>query len=122
VTNIFYQPGATVGVNVANDGSTIAFVQHTKENINLPEQDLVKAAQEIELLLTQLKNYPTITEPQQQTFIQKFLELIESTPDLIKVLLAGGIEGLKVLFAPVGIPVEMARRLIEVMQQRNNQL
>jgi HEAT repeat protein len=118
----FDQRGATIGVNVANEGSTIKFIQQAKQNIHFPEQNLADAVQKIEALLTQLaQTCPTTTESQQQTFTQKFLKLIESAPNLVKVLLAGGIEGLKILCPPAGIPIEMARSLYEVVQQRNNQ-
>ncbi|MBW4647718.1 MAG: HEAT repeat domain-containing protein [Kastovskya adunca ATA6-11-RM4] len=124
VTNNFNfdQRGASIGVNVANEGSNIKFIQHAKQSINISEQDLAEAAQKIQALLNQLaQTYPPTTETQQQNFIQKFLEQLESTPNLIKVLLAGGIEGLKILCPPAGIPVEMARRLYEVVQERHSQ-
>jgi HEAT repeat protein len=124
VTNNFSfdQRGANIGVNVANEGNIVNFVQHTHQNINLSEQDLAEAASKIEDLLTQLgQNYPITTEAQQQTFIQKFLERIESTPDLIKVFLAGGIEGLKILCPSAGIPIEMLRCLYEVVRKRHSQ-
>jgi HEAT repeat protein len=118
----FDQRGASIGVNVANEGSNIKFIQHARQSINISEQDLAEAAQKIQALLNQLaQTYPPTTEPQKQTFIQKFLEQLESTPDLIKVLLAGGIEGLKILCPPAGVPVEMARRLYEVVQERHTQ-
>jgi len=118
----FDQRGATIGVNVASEGSNIKFIQHAKQNINISEQDLAEAAQKIQALLNQLaQTYPPTSEPQQQTLIQKFLEWLESTPNLIKVILAGGIEGLKVLCPPAGIPVEMARRLYEVVHKRYGQ-
>jgi len=120
--NNFDQRGATIGVNVASEGSNIKFIQHAKQSINISEQDLAEAAQKIQDLLNQLaQTYPPISEPQQQTFIQKFLEQLESTPKLIKVILAGGIEGLKVLCPPAGIPVEMARCLYEVVQKHYGQ-
>jgi HEAT repeat protein len=118
----FDQRGASIGVNVANEGSNIKFIQHARQSINISEQDLAEAAQKIQALLNQLaQTYPPTSKPQQQTFIQKFLEGIESTPELIKVLLAGGIEGLKILCPPAGIPVEMVRRLYEAVQERHNQ-
>lgn len=117
----FDQRGSTIGVNVANEGSNIKFIQHAKQSINISEQDLAEAAQKIQSLLNQLaQTYPPTNEPQQQTLIQKFIERIESTPELIKVVLAGGIEGLKILCPPAGIPVEMARRLYEVVQERHS--
>jgi HEAT repeat protein len=115
----FTQYNPTIGVNNAAEGSNIKFKQNVK---NVTEQDLAEAAQKIQALLNQLaQTYPPTTEPQKQTFIQKFLERLESTPDLIKVLLAGGIEGLKILCPPAGIPVEMARNLYEVVQKRHTQ-
>lgn len=122
VTNFnFDQRGATIGVNVANEGSNIKFIQHARQNINISEQDLAESAQKIQALLNQLAQaYPITTEQQQQTFIQKFLEQVESTPDLIQVFLAGGIEGLKILCPLVGIPIEVLRRLYEVVKERHN--
>ncbi|AMA10258.1 hypothetical protein AWQ23_13525 [Picosynechococcus sp. PCC 73109] len=122
VTNFnFDQRGATIGVNVANKDSNIKFIQHARQNINISEQDLAESAKKIKALLNQLaQDYPITTEQQQQTFIQKFLEQVESTPDLIQVFLAGGIEGLKILCPPVGIPIEVLRRLYEVVKERNN--
>jgi HEAT repeat protein len=127
VTNVtnnfnFDQRGAAIGVNVANKGSNVRFIQHAKQNINISEQDLTEAAQKIQSLLNQLaQTYPTTTETQQQTFVQKFLERIESTPDLIKIILTGGIEGLKTLCPPAGIPIEVIRSLYEVIQKRYSQ-
>jgi hypothetical protein len=115
----FDQRGATIGVNIASEGSNIKFIQHARQNINIAEQDLAEAAQKIQALLEQLaQSYPITNEQQQQTFIQKFLERMESTPDLIKVLLAGGIEGLKILCPPAGIPIELSRSLYKVVQEK----
>ena len=119
----FDQRGANIGVNVASEGSTIQFIQQAKQNINCSEQKLAEAAKDIEDLLTQLnQTYPITNESQQQAFIQKFLEQLNSTPKLIKILLAGGVEGLKILCPLAGIPIEMASRLYEVVQQKNNYL
>jgi predicted NACHT family NTPase len=123
VTYNFDQRGATIGVNVASEGSNIRFIQHAQQSISIPEQDLAEAAQKIQALLEQLaQSYPITDEQQEQTFIQKFLERIESTPDLIKVFLAGGIEGLKILWSPAGIPIEVLRRLYQVVRDRHNHL
>ncbi|MEQ8540081.1 MAG: hypothetical protein RIB93_21840 [Coleofasciculus sp. D1-CHI-01] len=116
----FDQRGATIGVNVASENSNIKFIQHAKQNINISEQDLAEAAQKIEALLNQLaQTYPPTSEPQQQIFIQKLLARLESTPNLIKVILAGGIEGLKILYPPAGIPVEISRRILELIVADN---
>lgn len=115
----FNQSNATVGVNYAAENSNIKFQQNVK---NISEQDLGEAAKKIQSLLNQLaQTYPPTTEPQQQTFIQKFIEQLESTPDLIKVILAGGIEGVKILCPTAGIPIEMSRRLYEAVQKHYSQ-
>ncbi|EGK85589.1 hypothetical protein D0A34_21340 [Microcoleus vaginatus PCC 9802] len=117
------QQGATIGVGVATEGSNVRFVQHAKQNVNIPEQDLVEATQKIQDLLSQLSlSYPISNTNEQETFIQKFFELLESTPDLVKVLFAGGIEGLKILCPPAGIPIEMTRRLYDSLQERYAQI
>jgi len=111
----FYQPNSTIGNSYAAEGSNITIQQSVQ---NVTEQDRTK----LQALLIQLaQTYPVTTEPQKQTFIQKFLERIESTPDLVKVLLAGGIEGLKILHPAVGIPIEMLRRLYQAVEERHNQ-
>jgi len=111
----FNQPNSTIGINYAAEGSNVKFQQNVK---NVTEQDRA----ELQALLIQLaQTYPITTEPQKQTFIQKFLERIESTPGLVKVLLAGSIEGLKILCPPAGIPIEMSRRLYQAVQERHSQ-
>jgi DNA polymerase III delta prime subunit len=115
-----YQQYSTIGVGVATEGSKTSFIQHVKQTINLPENDLVDAAQKIQDLLIQIaKTHPTTDNANQQTFIRKFIESLEATPELVKVLLAGGIEGIKVLCPPAGIPVEVARRLYESLKQQH---
>ncbi|MBE9113087.1 hypothetical protein IQ273_27260 [Nodosilinea sp. LEGE 07298] len=118
-----HQEGATIGVGVASEGSKINFVQHAKQNVNIPEQDLADATRKIQELLGQLsQTYPITSSAQQKTFIQNFVQLFETAPDLAKVLLAGGIEGLKLLCPPAGIPIEMTRRLYESLHERYTQL
>lgn len=117
----FDQRGANIGVNIASENSNIEFIQHARQSINISEQDLAESAQKIQILLNQLtQSYPTTTEQQQQKFIQKFLEQIESTPALIQVFLAGGVEGLKILCPPAGIPIEVLRRLYEIGKEHYN--
>jgi hypothetical protein len=111
----FNQPNPTIGVNYAADGSNVKFQQNVQ---NVTEQNRT----ELQTLLIQLaQTYPVNTEPQKQTFIQKFLERIESTPDLVKVLLVGGIEWVKIIDPAVGIPIEMLRRLYQAVEERYNQ-
>ena len=99
------------------ENSNIKFQQ----NINITEQDLAIAAQKIQAILNQLaQTCPTTTEIQKQDFIHKSLERIESTPDLIKVIVAGGIEWFKSLFPPAGILIEMSRSIYEAVKKRHN--
>lgn len=111
----FNQPNSTIGNNYAAEGSNIKIQQNIQ---NVTEQDHT----ELQALLIQLaQTYPITTEHEKHTFIQKFVERIESTPASIKVLLAGGIEGLKILHPAVGIPIEMLRRLYQAVEERHNQ-
>jgi len=111
----FIQPNSTIGNNLAAEGSNVKIKLNVQ---NVTEQNRT----ELQALLIQLaQTYPVNTEPQKQTFIQKFLERIESTPGSVKVLLAGGIEGLKILHPAVGIPIEMLRRLYQAVEERHNQ-
>jgi HEAT repeat protein len=111
----FYQPNSTIGNSYAAEGSNINIQQNVQ---NVTEQNRT----ELQTLLIQLaQTYPVNTEPQKQTFIQKFLERIESTPDLVKVLLVGGIEWVKIIDPAVGIPIEMLRRLYQAVEERYNQ-
>jgi len=94
-------------------------VHTAKQTINISERDLAEAVKKIQALLNQLsQSYPTTTEAQQTTFIQNFLNQIDSMPALIKVLLSGGVEGIKILLTPAGIPIEMSRSLFEALRQR----
>jgi len=112
---VFYQPNSTIGNSYAAEGSNINIQQNVQ---NVTEQYRT----ELQTLLIQLaQTYPVTTEPQKQTFIQKFLERIESTPDLVKVLLVGGIEWVKTIDPAVGIPIEMLRRLYQAVEERHNQ-
>ncbi|MCY7385769.1 MAG: HEAT repeat domain-containing protein [Microcoleus sp. CAN_BIN18] len=111
----FNQPNSNIGNNYAAEGSNIKIQQNVQ---NVTEQDRT----ELQALLIQLaQTYPITNEPEKQTFIQKFLERIESTPASVKVILAGGIEWVKIIDPAVGIPIEMLRRLFQAVQERHNQ-
>ncbi len=83
------------------------------------KQNLAEAAKEIQQLLDQLsQTYPTTTEREKQAVVNQAIEqAIKRNPTfkarLRNALKEGGIEALKVLFAPIGIPIEMARGWIE---------
>ncbi|NEN96392.1 MAG: hypothetical protein F6K50_12870 [Moorea sp. SIO3I7] len=92
-------------------------------NINnyAPEQkqNLADAAAEIQELLQQLEqSYPNATEIEKQSALAVTLQqAIKQNPTfkarLRNALKEGGLEALKVLFAPIGIPIEMVRGWIE---------
>ncbi|EDX71450.1 Pentapeptide repeat protein [Coleofasciculus chthonoplastes PCC 7420] len=82
-------------------------------------QNLADAAAEIQQLLQQLEQtYPNATEIEKQSALAVTLQQeIKQNPTfrtrLRNALKEGGIEALKVLFAPIGIPIEMVRGWIE---------
>ena len=83
------------------------------------KQNLADAAAEIQQLLQQLEqNYPNATEIEKQSALAITLQQeIKQNPTLkarlINALKEGGIEALKVLFGPIGIPIEMVKGWIE---------
>ncbi|NES20762.1 MAG: hypothetical protein F6K41_17975, partial [Symploca sp. SIO3E6] len=83
------------------------------------KQNLADAAAEIQQLLQQLEqSYPNATQIERQSAIAVTLQQeIKQNPTLRarlkNALKEGGIEALKVLFAPIGIPIEMVRGWIE---------
>ncbi|NEO56372.1 MAG: hypothetical protein F6K54_26780 [Okeania sp. SIO3B5] len=83
------------------------------------KQNLADAAAEIQELLQQLEqNYPNATEIEKQSALAVTLQQeIQQNPTLkarlINALKEGGIEALKVLFGPIGIPIEMVKGWIE---------
>jgi len=82
-------------------------------------QTLAEAAAEIQTLLKQLdQTYPNATDTERQSALAITLQQeIKKNPTfrtrLQNALKEGGIEALKVLFTPIGIPIEMVRGWIE---------
>ncbi|MEA5532626.1 HEAT repeat domain-containing protein [Crocosphaera sp. XPORK-15E] len=84
------------------------------------QQNLTEAAQEIQKLLTQLsQTYPTNTEAEKQIFITQVNEEIKTNSNLRSILISGGIELIKILCPPLGIPIEMGRKWLETAQESN---
>ncbi|MGQ4648369.1 hypothetical protein [Lyngbya aestuarii] len=83
------------------------------------KQNLADAAAEIQQILQQLEQtYPNASEIEKQSALAVTLQQeIKQNPTfkarLKNALKEGGIEALKVLFAPIGIPIEMVRGWIE---------
>ncbi|NEO65411.1 MAG: hypothetical protein F6J98_35465 [Moorea sp. SIO4G2] len=83
------------------------------------KQNLADAAAEIQELLQQLEqSYPNATAIEKQSALAVSLQQeIKQNPTfkarLRNALKEGGIEALKVLFAPIGIPIEMVKGWID---------
>jgi hypothetical protein len=113
------QSGASIGVGYSEkvEAEQVGGTIHNYA----PEQKqtLAEAAAEIQQLLKQLEEtYPTATVAEKQSALAVTLQQeIKQNPTfkarLRNALKAGGIEALKVLFAPIGIPIEMVRGWIE---------
>ncbi|MEQ8536146.1 MAG: hypothetical protein RIB93_01570 [Coleofasciculus sp. D1-CHI-01] len=94
-------------------------LQHFNNYAPEQKQTLAQAAAEIQQLLEQLKQtYPNATETERQSALVVTLQQeIKHNPTfrtrLRNALKEGGIEALKVLFAPIGIPIEMVRGWVE---------
>ena len=77
-------------------------------------QNLAEAAQEIQQLISQLtQTYPTNTEVEKQTFVAKVDAEIKKSSRLRTILITGGIELIKILCPPLGIPIEMGKKWLE---------
>jgi uncharacterized protein YjbI with pentapeptide repeats len=98
-------------VDTAQSGSRVQSIQH----IYAPEQqDLSAAAQEIQALLNTLaETYNTSTNAGQEKLIKEASAEVQKHPKWRRALKEGGIELIKVLCGPIGIPLEMARVYLE---------
>ncbi|NCR53224.1 MAG: hypothetical protein GPJ10_07260 [Microcystis aeruginosa L211-07] len=77
-------------------------------------QNLAEAAQEIQQLISQLtQTYPTNTEVEKQTFVAQVDAEIQKNSRLRSILITGGIELIKILCPPLGIPIEMGKKWLE---------
>ena len=77
-------------------------------------QNLAEAAQEIQQLISQLtQTYPTNTEVEKQTFVAQVDAEIKKNSRLRSILITGGIELIKILCPPLGIPIEMGKKWLE---------
>ncbi len=77
-------------------------------------QNLAEAAQEIQQLISQItQTYSTNTEVEKQTFVAQVDAEIKKNSRLRSILIPGGIELIKVLCPPLGIPIEMGKKWLE---------
>jgi hypothetical protein len=109
------------GANIANFAETVQGEQKAVQHNYATQQNLTEAAQEIQQLLAQLsQTYPTNTETEKQIFVAQVDEEIKSNSRLRSILIAGGIELIKILCPPLGIPIEMGRKWLETAQSISN--
>ena len=87
--------------------------------VNAPAKTLAESAKEIQELLAQLNlNHKATNESEQKNQIAKIIEAIQKMPNLRDMLVSGGIELIKLICLPLGIPIEMGKKLLEAAQQQ----
>ncbi|GCA74832.1 hypothetical protein MiTe_01658 [Microcystis aeruginosa NIES-2520] len=103
------------GANIANFADTVQGDQKAVQHNYATPQNLAEAAQEIQQLISQLtQTYPTNTEIEKQTFVAQVDAEIKKNSRLRSIfLITGGIELIKVLCPPLGIPIEMGKKWLE---------
>ncbi|MCZ8065764.1 MAG: hypothetical protein ACK5QJ_19540, partial [Microcystis sp.] len=102
------------GANIANFADTVQGDQKAVQHNYATPQNLAEAAQEIQQLISQItQTYPTNTEIEKQTFVAQFDAEIKKNSRLRSILIPGGIELIKVLCPPLGIPIEMGKKWLE---------
>lgn len=103
--------------SVGNVAKTTQTQETTQYNYG-QKQNLAEAASEIQQLLKQLaKSYPTRTENEKQIFVTQFdSQVVQQQPRVQKILIEGGIELLKLICPPLGIPIEMGRTWLETAE------
>ncbi|MGD2181801.1 HEAT repeat domain-containing protein [Lusitaniella coriacea] len=90
--------------------------------INNPPQNLSDAAAEIQQLLTQLnQTYPATTESEQQQLANRVDEEIKTNARIRDIVLAGGIELIKILCPALGIPIEMGMKWRETAKKNKEE-
>ncbi len=129
--------------NVNTGDVTIQGDQIGIQNNSSSEKTLAESAKDIQDLLSQLsQDYPNITEAEQQEFIDNWMQAAQTYPiqteadqqsftiqfdetvrtnsRIRKILLAGGIELIKLLCPPLGIPIEMGMRWLETAERNRD--
>ncbi len=95
-----------------NDGQVIG------KNIEANKQSLVEAEKEIRELLNQLsQNYPITTEYEKKAFVNQFDREIKTNSRIRNIILVGGIELIKMICPPLGIPIEMGKKWLETAEK-----
>ena len=104
------------------NSESIQIIEHNHgqvigKNIEANKQSLVEAEKEIRELLNQLsQNYPITTEYEKKTFVNKFNQEIKTNSRIRNIILSGGIELIKMICPPLGIPIEMGKKWLETAE------
>jgi transposase len=89
-------------------------MQNIQNNYASERHNLSDAAKEIrDLLDTLAQDYNTTTETGQEKLMKDLGQEVQKHPKWRRALKEGGIELIKVLCAPIGVPLEMARVYLE---------
>ena len=95
-----------------NDVKIFENVENFHEHRYAQEKSLPDAAQEIQQLLQQL----SVTYPNSEDLANHFNQEVCKSNQIQDILLAGGIELVKIICPPLGIPIEMGKKWIETAQ------
>lgn len=86
------------------------------ENLNPEPETSAQAEAEIKELLEQLDfNYSSATEPESEPTLDKNRGV---ATNLARIIQAGGIEGVKVMFPLLSIPIEMIKKWYQILEER----
>jgi hypothetical protein len=86
--------------------------------VNAPTKTPAEAAKEIQDLLAQLDlNAPATNGAEQLTLVNRILQAIQKFPNLRDMFVAGTIEAIKIICPPLGIPIEMGKKLLEAAEK-----
>jgi hypothetical protein len=100
-------------------------------NYTFPDPKQAEAVSEFSQQLQNIRQqYPEASEAEILDMIQSALATTyQENPqewrgwvDLLSLVFAGGVEGIKIVAPALGIPIEMARRLYEIYDRNRNQL
>ncbi|MDJ0732863.1 MAG: hypothetical protein QNJ47_02060 [Nostocaceae cyanobacterium] len=121
INNFKFGDNSNIGFSTGNNSPVeVTGNQFKTQNNYAPEQkqSLSEAAKEIQELLAQLQtNYPTTTESEQQVFVNQFNEQVKTNSRVRDIILAGGIELIKMLCPLFSIPIEMSKKWLETAEK-----
>ncbi len=87
-------------------------------HINAAAKTLAESAKEIQELLAQLNlNHKATNESEQEALVTKIIQAMQKLPNLRDMLVSGGIEIIKLICPPLGIPIEMGKKLLEAARK-----